>query len=355
MRAAILREVGAPFSVETVELAGPGPHEVRVSMLASGFCHSDYSFATGVIPAPTPSILGHEGAGVVTEVGPSVTLVKPGEHVVLAWQSPCWQCRQCLAGQPELCSRSENHTLAPHASVSGEPVTSILGLGTFGEEVVTHERCVVPYPDHHPAEIAALVGCAVTTGVGAVINTARLRPGESAAVIGCGGVGLSAIQGARLAGASRIVAVDRVPEKLELALANGATDALSPEAAAEGVSELAGGVGLDHAFDCVGISPTMRTALDLVRPGGKVTVVGIGPMDQPVPFVVGDLVSSKTIRLSIYGGANPRRDFPRLLELDGLGRLDLGALVGTRIGLDRINHAAADMREGRAARTVIVY
>ena len=355
MRAAVLREVGKPLSIETVDLADPGPHEVLVTMLASGVCHSDYSLMHGTLPSPVPAILGHEGAGVVTAVGPDTTLVKPGDHVVLAWQAPCDNCPQCLAGQHELCSTPATSGFAGRATIDSEPVSMMMALGTFAEATVTHEKCLVPYPERYPAEIAALVGCAVMTGVGAVVNTAGLRPGETVAVVGCGGVGLSVIQGARLAGASRIIAIDRVPEKLQVARANGATDAIAVEDAREQVLELTGGVGVDHAFDCVGISSTMRAAWDVVRRGGHCILVGIGPIDQPLPFVLGDLMSSKTLKFSLYGGANARRDFPRLLALNELGRLDLNALISERIGLDGINDAMERLTDGRAARSVIVY
>jgi S-(hydroxymethyl)glutathione dehydrogenase/alcohol dehydrogenase len=355
MRAAVLREVGQPLSIETITLADPGPHEALVTLQASGVCHSDYSIMHGSLPSPLPVVLGHEGAGVVTAIGPQTTRVRPGDHVILAWQSPCDNCPQCLAGQHELCAAPATADFASRVTIAGQPISVMTALGTFAEAIVTHENCLIPYSERYQPEVAALVGCAVMTGVGAVVNTAALRPGETAAVVGCGGVGLSAIQGARLAGASRIIAIDRVPEKLELARANGATDAVLSDGAVEQVFGITSGVGVDHGFDCVGISSTMRTAWDVVRTGGSCTLVGIGPIDLPLPFVLGDLMSSKTLKFSMYGGANARRDFTRLLALHDLGRLDLSALIGERIGLDGVNDAMDQLTDGRAARSVIVY
>lgn len=357
MKAAILREAGVDLSIESFELPALNANEVRVRVVASGVCHSDLSHARGLFGKNTPVILGHEGAGVVEEVGASVTLVEPGQRVILAWQAPCRTCPQCLAGQAALCTGSvfEKAVRSPRAQVDGALVPAMNGLGTFATHTIVPEEMVIPFADEHSFEVAALVGCAVMTGVGAVINTAKVKPGDTVAVVGCGGVGLSAIQGARLAGARRIIAIDRREDKRTLSLQHGATDTVDAEDAKLQVSELTGGVGVDHAFDCVGIPATIRSAYDIARIGGTVTIVGIGPMTEPLPLVFADLLmGGKTLRFSRYGDADARRDFPKLLDLNARGLLDLDMLIGKRIPLSGVNEALSAVASGESVRTVIM-
>ena len=358
MRAALLREVGGASEIVDVELAAPGPHQVRVRLAASGVCHSDLSIRDGTIPFPLPAVLGHEGAGVVVEVGADVTRVGPGDHVVLSWIPPCRTCHWCLRGQPVLCRQGLTDALSsPYGTVGGERVIPGFGTATFAEETVVLERAVVRIDPDIPLDVAALVGCAVTTGVGAVVNAARVAPGETVAVVGCGGVGLSAVQGARLAGAVQVVAVDVVPAKLELARTLGATDVVDASAVdpVQAVLALTGGLGVDHGLEVVGRSTTIKQAFAMTRRGGTTTLVGAGSADDQVVFSAMELfVDAKTIVGCVYGAADPDRDFPRLLDLYRAGRLDLDRLVSRRIGLDEIDDAFVAMAAGEVARSVVV-
>ena len=359
MRAAVLPEVGAEFEISDVELAPVGPHHVQVRIAASGVCHSDLSIQTGGLPFPLPSVLGHEGAGVVEAVGSEVTRVEPGDHVVLSWIPPCRACASCLGGQPFLCERGLTDALSqPYGTWKGKPLLAGLGTATFGEATVVLDRAVVPIDPSLPLELAALVGCAVSTGVGAVVNTARVPPGSRVAVVGCGGVGLSVVQGAALAGASSIVAVDRVSDKLALATSMGATDVIDASAndAVDAVLDLSRGRGVDFAFEVVGAPPTIKQAFAMTRRGGTTVLVGAGRPDQTVTFTAMEMfVGAKSILGCVYGSTDPDRDFPRLLDLHQNGRLHLDRLVSRRIGLDDVNDAFRAMEAGEVARSVIVY
>jgi S-(hydroxymethyl)glutathione dehydrogenase/alcohol dehydrogenase len=358
-RAAVLHQVGEPLRIADVELAPCGPAQVRVRLAASGVCHSDLSMQNGTLPAVLPSVLGHEGAGVVTEVGAAVTRVSPGDHVILSWIPPCRSCAWCQAGQPVLCERGMADAFsAPYGTCDGRPVHAGLVGATFGEETLVLERAVVRIDASVPMEVAALVGCSVATGVGAVINSARVPAGATVAVIGCGGVGLCVVQGARLAGAVRIIAVDRVATKLELASAMGATDTVVAGAGEEvaAVRALTGGRGADHAFEVVGSAATIRAAFAMTRRGGTTTLVGAGRADDQVCFGALELLAdAKTVQGCIYGSTDPDRDFPRLVDLYRAGRLDLDRLVTRRIALDEVNDAFRAMEAGEVARSVIVY
>lgn len=358
MRAAVLREVGSPLRVEDVVLAPPGPGAVEVRLAATGVCHSDLSVRDGTIPQPTPAVLGHEGAGVVTALGPGVTSLAVGDHVVLSWVAPCRRCAFCLGGQAELCVHGiDHHFGAPYGTAGGDPVVCAMGTGTFAESTVVPEAAAIRIDPDFPLDLAALVGCAVVTGVGAVVNVARVAPGDTVAVVGCGGIGLSAVQGARLAGASRIVAVDRVAAKLELARANGATDVVDagddPLAA---VHALTGGLGVDHAIEAVGSSATIATAYALARRGGAVTVVGAGAFDDlwSIP-AMNLMVDAKRVLGCVFGGTDPARDIPRVIALARHGALDLERLVSRRITLDAVNDAFDDMVAGEIARSLVVF
>jgi S-(hydroxymethyl)glutathione dehydrogenase/alcohol dehydrogenase len=358
VRAAVLRGTGGELTVEEVELAPPGPGRVRVRLAASGVCHSDLSVVQGVFPQPLPAVLGHEGAGTVVDVGVGVTSVQPGDHVILSWVAPCRRCRWCFGGHVELCEHGIDHAFGePYATAGGEGVFAAFGTATFATETVVPEACAIPIDASFPLDLAALVGCGVVTGVGAVLNSARVRPGESVAVVGCGGVGLAALQGARLAGAHPIVAVDRVGAKLDLARACGAShcvDAASVDPVAA-VREVTGGHGVDHALEVVGLSTTIRQAYAMARRGGTVTVVGAGRFDDEVRFGAMELMAdAKTLRGCVYGATDPRRDFPAILRLHAAGAIDLGLLVTARVPLEGVNDALAAMAAGEGARTLLV-
>jgi S-(hydroxymethyl)glutathione dehydrogenase/alcohol dehydrogenase len=346
--------------VEELSLRAPGPGEVVVQIAASGVCRSDLSIVDGTIPHPLPAVLGHEGAGVVAECGPGVRTLAPGDHVVLSWVAPCRHCFQCLHGHPELCEHGMDHAWAqPYATDGGGAgLLAAFGTATFGEATVIPETACVKIDRDFPLELAALVGCGVVTGVGAILNSAHVQPGESVAVVGCGGVGLSAIQGARLAGASPIIAVDRVAAKLDLARTCGATHTVdaSTGGVAEVVRELTGGRGVDHGVEVVGRSDTIALAYDLTRRAGTVTIVGAGAFDDMVSFGAMQLmVDSKTVRGCVYGGTDPERDFPAMARLHEAGVLDLGVLATRTIALDDVNAAFAAMEAGEVARSVIVF
>lgn len=361
MRAAVLRAVGAPLEIEELDLLPLGPRSVRVRVAASGVCHSDLAVVEGGIPFPTPVVLGHEGAGVVEAVGEAVRSVRVGDHVVLSWLVPCRRCALCLGGQVELCERGLRHAFSgPYAKAAAGDVDVHAGFGTatFGEETVVPEEAVVRIDPAFPLELAALVGCGVVTGVGAVVRAARVRPGETVAVIGCGGVGLAAVQGARLAGAARIVAVDRVPAKLDLARACGATDCVdgSTDDPVDAVRALTGGVGVDHAVEVVGRSQTIEQAYAMARRGGRVTVVGNSkPGDQVTFDALRLMTDGKTVQGCVYGSADPHRDIPALVRLQQQGRLDLERLVTRRIALDEVSEAFRAMQAGEVARSVVVF
>jgi S-(hydroxymethyl)glutathione dehydrogenase / alcohol dehydrogenase len=359
VRAAVLERVGGPILVADVDLAAPGPGMVRVDIAASGLCHSDLSVADGTLPLPLPTVLGHEGAGTVTEVGPGVTGLQPGHRVVLSWAVPCRACRPCLRGRPELCDTGMDHAFTrTHGTLDGEQVWAVFGTGTLAEQTVVPAAAAIRIGDEAPLDLAALVGCAVLTGVGAVVNTARVAPGDTVAVIGCGGVGLAAIQGARLAGAGSIIAVDRAAGRLPLAMANGATHTVDASSAepVEAVRELTGGRGVDHAVEAVGRSATIEAAYAMATRGGTVTVVGAGAVDDPVTFpAMGLMADAKVLQGCVYGGADPARDVPWILDLAAQGRLDLEALVTARVGLDRIDDAVSAMRAAEGARTLVTF
>ncbi|TWP54092.1 Zn-dependent alcohol dehydrogenase [Lentzea tibetensis] len=360
MKAAVLNQVGddkLEFR-DDVTTTAPGPGEVRVKIKACGVCHSDLSAMDGTLPALAPGVVGHEGAGEVLEVGSAVTTLAPGDHVVITFVPPCGNCTNCANGQTHLCIV---HTMAsfvsPRFLVGGAPAFGYAGLGAFAEELVIPADGAIKIDKDVPFEIAALVACGVLTGVGAVLNTAKVEPGSTVAVIGCGGVGVSVIQGARLAAAARIVAVDPIVEKHEVAKKFGATHACTPEGIAELNNQLNGGLGFDYAFDVVGHPSTIRSAWDLTRRGGHVVVVGAGRGDAMVQFSAQELfLHDKTLHGSFYGTSNVRRDVPRLLSLWREGRLDLESMISKRIRLDDVNEGLQALRSGGSLiRQVIIF
>ncbi|MFF8658371.1 Zn-dependent alcohol dehydrogenase [Streptomyces huasconensis] len=358
VRAAILPAVGSPLEIADIELPEPGPGQVRVRLAAAGVCHSDLSLSNGTMRVPVPAVLGHEGAGTVVSVGEGVTGVAPGDGVVLNWAPSCGTCHACSLGEVWLCANA----LAGAADVyarrpNGTDLHPGLNVAAFAEETVVSQRCVLPVPDGVPLTDAALLGCAVLTGYGAVHHSAKVRAGESVAVYGVGGVGLATLQAARIAGASRIVAVDVSPEKEELARAAGATDyVIASERTARDIRGLTGGQGVDVAVECVGRAVTIRTAWESTRRGGRTTVVGIGGKDQQVTFNALELFHwGRTLSGCVYGNSDPAVDLPVLAEHIRAGRLDLGALVTDRIALDGIPAAFEHMIAGKGGRALIVF
>jgi Zn-dependent alcohol dehydrogenase len=359
----VLEDKGAPLRVETLLLDPPRHDEVLVRVAAAGVCHSDLHLAQGHLgDGRWPAVLGHEGAGVVEAVGERVTHVRPGDPVAFCFVPSCGRCRMCRAGHPHLCEpaadRSRAGTLMDGTSrlrrPDGTQVKHFLTVSCFAERCVVPAAGAVPIGDDLPLWQAALVGCGVVTGVGAVRNAARVAEGETVCVIGCGGVGLQVVSGARLARAGRIVAVDREPAKLALARERGATDAL--EAGPDVRAALRGLVpgGFDHAFEVIGRADTIRLAWDILRPAGQATIVGIAPAGVEVSLRALDLLSEKTLRGSYYGSANVAAELPALVGLAAAGEIDLASVVSHVVGLDGIEEAMARLRRGEGARTVVV-
>ncbi|WP_328806614.1 Zn-dependent alcohol dehydrogenase [Streptacidiphilus fuscans] len=358
VRAALLTAVGAPLELTEIELPAPGPGQVRVRLAAAGVCHSDLSLSNGTLRAATPVVLGHEGAGTVVAVGEGVTKVREGDSVVLNWAPACGHCHLCEIGEPWLCENSYAASVETYAALKdGTGVFPGLGVAAFAEETLVRENAIIPLPEGVPLTSAALLGCAVLTGYGAVHNAARVREGESAVVFGLGGVGLAVLQALRIAGAGPIVAVDVTPEKEELARRHGATEfVLADEQTAKTVRKLTGGHGADHAFECVGRSTTIRTAWNSTRRGGRTTVVGIGGKDDQVSFSALEVFHfARTLTACVYGNGVPERDVPLLAEHVRAGRLDLDALITDRITLDEIPAAFDRMKEGKGGRSLVVF
>ncbi|MFI9546163.1 Zn-dependent alcohol dehydrogenase [Streptomyces sp. NPDC052016] len=358
VRAAVLPAVGAPLEIADIHLPDPGPGQVRVRLAAAGVCHSDLSLSNGTMRLPLPAVLGHEGAGTVVAVGEGVAHLSPGDEVVLNWAPSCGSCHACGLGEVWLCANALNGSADVYArTADGADLHPGLNVAAFAEETVVGASCVLPAPDGVPLTDAALLGCAVLTGYGAVHHSAGVRPGETVAVFGVGGVGLAAVQAARIAGASRIVAVDVSPEKEELAGAAGATDyVVASENTAREIRGLTGKQGVDVAVECVGRAATIRTAWESTRRGGRTTVVGIGGKDQQVTFNALEIFHwGRTLSGCVYGNSDPARDLPVLAEHIRAGRLDLGALVTERIALEGIPAAFENMLAGKGGRALVVF
>ncbi len=356
MRAAVLHEIGQDKLdvVDDMEATGFGPGKVKLRVRATGLCHSDLSAMSGVLPQPAPFVPGHEGAGEVIDVGDGVTGLKQGDRVLMCWLPACGACPSCKRGQTQLCLAGFMNAGTPNFRRSGGDVFGFAGTGTFAEEVVVAAGCAVPIPDDVPYEIAALIGCGVTTGLGAAVNTAKVAVGSSVAVIGCGGVGISTIQGARVRGAAQIVAVDPVASRREAALRFGATEAVSPEEFADARQRITAGEGFDYVFEVVGRSATARTAYENTRRGGTLCVVGAGAMDDYFQVNMFELFfDEKRILPSMYGGGDVLRSYERAIALWRAGRIDLEGLITHRVRLAEINDALDQMRSGEALRTCI--
>jgi S-(hydroxymethyl)glutathione dehydrogenase/alcohol dehydrogenase len=365
VRAAVLRKTNEPFTVEDVELAAPGPGEVEVRISAAGVCHSDWNVVTGATTNPLPAVLGHEGAGVVVAVDSGVETVSEGDHVVLSWLPACGRCFYCAQGRHVLCDVAMEDMFrgtlpggALRLSQNGGPLYHYSYLSAFAERCIVPEGCCVRIRDDAPLDVAALVGCAVMTGYGAAVIRARVEPGSVVAVFGAGGVGLSAVMGARLAGAEAIVAVDPVEFKRKTALELGATHALDPASddVVASLRALTDGRGADVALDTAGVPGVVAQAYAAVRRGGTVVAVGL-----PAEGLTADLPASdipreeKVVTGSFYGSCDPQLDMPRVLDLYMDGQLPLDRLVTRTYPLDEINEAFAAMNSGEVARGVIVF
>ena len=361
--AAVLHRFGEPQTVETVELRDPGPGEVLVRMHAAGVCHSDVGQADGDWACALPAVLGHEGAGIVEQVGDGVDGLAPGERVVLSSAPGCARCRHCIGGRPILCQDSLDAMGAGALTTGGSPITGAGGpiaayslLACFARHAVVAARSAIPLPDGVPADVAALIGCAVITGVGAAIETIAVEAGSRGVVIGAGGVGVNAIAGACLRGAAEVLALDVSPDRLARAERFGAT-ATADAADGDVVARLRGRArrdGFDWAIVTVGVADAMRLGVDVVRPGGTVAAVGLMPQDAPVGIDLLDLVTyEKRLVGSAYGSLDPRLLIPRILHLYLAGRLDLDPLVSERLPLEAVNEAFAMSRRGEGLRPVL--
>lgn len=361
MKAAILERPGSPLVIDDLAIAKPGPHEVLIRTAACGLCHSDLHFIDGAYPHPLPAVPGHEAAGVVEAVGSEVRTVKPGDHVVTCLSAFCGHCEFCVTGRLALClggdtRRAEGQAPRLTRAGSGEVVNQMLNLSAFAEQMLVHEHACVAIDRDMPLDRAAVIGCAVTTGAGTIFNACKLVPGETVAVIGCGGVGLAAINAARIAGAGRVIAVDPVAEKRELAKVLGATDAFDPTAdgAAGAILELTRG-GVDYAVEAVGRQASADLAVQLLRRGGTATILGMMPLDCKVGLSAMDLLSGKKLQGAIMGMNRFPVDLPRLVDFYLRGLLDLDTIIAERIPLAGVNDGFEKMKQGHSARSVIVF
>ena len=359
MKAAVLRQVNEPLSIEEVDIDRPRGQEVLLRTGASGVCHSDLHFVEGSYSHPLPVVLGHEAAGTIEDVGEAVTYVRPGDRVITCLSVFCGHCDMCLSGRPVLCSREglmRGRGEPPKLTRSGERLHQFLRLSSFAEKMLVHQNAVVRVDDDVPFEQLALIGCGVTTGLGAVLNTARVAPGSTVAVIGCGGVGLSAVQGARLAGALRIIAVDTVETKLATAMQLGATDVVDASSSdpVARVRALTGG-GVDYSFEALGSKRTAEQAFEMLRSGGTATVVGMIPEGTSIELEGSAFLDEKRIQGSNMGSNRFRTDMPRYVELYRQGRLKLDEMVTQTMALDEINRAFEEMKSGSVNRSVIVF
>jgi NDMA-dependent alcohol dehydrogenase len=363
-KAAICRELNKPVVVETISIDAPKRGEVMVKLAACGVCHSDLSATNGTIALPPPLVLGHEGAGEVVEVGQGVQGLAVGDHVVTSFIYMCGKCSFCAGGRPVLCVEQGKALVTPPEGTprthdaAGKPLNIFSGCGVMAEYATLSADNLVKIDPKVPLDRAALVGCAVTTGVGAVFNTARVEPGSSVAVFGCGGVGLNAIQGAAIAGAERILAIDTVQAKLDMAKKFGATDTLLTTPGEDPLKEIKKrtGGGPDYAFECVGSGALAELAYKAIRRGGKAVIVGVArPTDATSFRPMGMVFEEKTLQGSYFGSCVPRVDFPRMLQLYMAGRLKLDELITKRYSIDEAPQAFKDLEEGRNARGVIVF
>jgi S-(hydroxymethyl)glutathione dehydrogenase/alcohol dehydrogenase len=358
MKAAVLYEVKKPLVVENIDIEEPKQGEVLVKVVAAGVCHSDLHFMEGLWPTPLPVVVGHEGAGIVERVGAGVTLVQPGDHVILSWVASCGTCRNCVWGKPYLCINSPLSTMkdgSTRLKKGNQAIFHETGVSSFAEYAVVHETAMVKIRDDAPLDKVALIGCAVTTGVGAVMNTAKVEIGSSVAVFGCGGVGLNVIQGANLAGATKIIAVDTLDNKLEMAKGFGATHLInaSKENPVAKIHEVTGGLGVGYSFEVVGLPEIVAQAFDAIDRSGTTVMVGMPPMGAPLTVNSTGLFFGKTLKGALYGSTRFRIDMPTLVDLYMASKLKLDELVTRTYPLESVNDAFEAMKKGEVARSIL--
>ena len=357
MKAAVFHQAHHPLTIEDVEIEKPKRREVLLRTAYAGLCHSDLHFMEGLYPFPTPCVLGHEGAAVVEAVGEDVTYVKPGDHVITCLSVFCGECAQCTTGHTNLCENTDVKLLpgaARRLKWKGQVLHQAFNLSVFAEQMLVHEHAIVKIGAEIPLDIAALVGCGVMTGVGAVFNAAKVEPGSTVAVLGCGGIGLSAVNGAALAGAARIIAIDTNQSKLELAQLMGATDIINasnmdPVAA---VKDMTGG-GVPYSFEAIGLKITAEQSFQMLRPGGVATIIGMIPFGTKIELHGADFLRDRKIQGTSMGGNRFRVDMPRLLELWRQKRLKLDHLISGKVKLDQINEGFAMLKSGAPVRNLI--
>ena len=358
MKAAVFHGAQQDLTIENVDVDDPGPREVLVKTAASGVCHSDLHFVDGFYPFQSPGILGHEAAGVVAEVGSLVQDFRPGDHVIMCLSVFCGNCEYCLSGRPNLCRSPEVQRRPdenPRLSWNGEPVAQFANLSTYAEYTLVHENALVHVREDMPLDKAALIGCGVMTGAGAALNTAKVQPGTTVAVYGAGGVGLSAIQGARIAGARQIIAVDTVEHKLALARELGATHSVDASAGdpVEQIKDMTGGDGVDYAFEAIGLKSASEQAFYSIKRGGVATIIGMVPIGQKIEIDGFEFLSEKVLQGSSMGSNRFRVDMPRLVDFYMQGRLKLDEMVTRTGALEDVNEAFRAMKAGEVARTVL--
>lgn len=359
MKAAVFRAPHQPLTIESVDIANPKSREVLVRTSAVGICHSDLHYIEGLYATPVPTILGHESAGVVEKVGSDVRYVKPGDHVITCLSVFCGHCEFCVTGRPYSCANPETSRgddEPSRLSQNHQTIHQFYDLSSFAEQMLIHEHALVKIRDDMPLDRAALIGCAVTTGVGAVVNTADIEIGASVAVIGCGGVGLSAINGAAIGGAGRIIAIDVAQAKLELAKNFGATDTVNARAEdpVEVVKELTTG-GVEYSFEALGNKQTAEQAFAMLRRSGVATIIGMVPEGQLIEIEAAELINDKRLQGSNMGSNRFRVDMPRYVDFYLRGQLKLDELISKRIALESINEGFEEMKRGGFARSVIVF
>lgn len=363
MKAAVLYEINTPLKIEKVMLDEPQANEVLVKIVATGVCHSDMHFMKGEMPVPVPVVPGHEGAGIVEKVGPGVTTLQPGDHVVMMVAFSCGKCRYCIEGKPTMCL--ENLPIQSMATLPGggirlhkgkQPLNHMFGLASYAEYAVVHERSCVKVRDDAPLDVLCLLGCGTSTGIGAAINSTGIKPGESIAIFGCGGVGLSAVMGAKLAGAGKIIAVDTLDKKLKMAQKLGADYLIdaSVDDPMTKVMELTGG-GADYAIECIGNVNVMTQAFASIRFGGKFIVVGMAPLGSMLNIATYEFLLGKTITGTVQGDINAQIDIPRYIDLFMEGKLPIDKLISKSYAIDDINDAFEDLEKGKVIRSVVKF
>ncbi len=360
MKAAVFHGPNQPLKIEQVDVDEPRDHEVLMRTAATGVCHSDLHFVEGLYPFPAPAILGHEAAGVVEKVGKAVAYLAPGDHVISCPSVFCGYCDECMSGHPNRCSNrratQRRKDDPPRLSQNGKPVRQFSDLSTYAEKMLVHENALVKITKDIPLDRAALIGCGVTTGVGAALNTAKIEPGSTVAVFGCGGVGISAIQGARIAGARMIIAVDQFENKLAMAKKFGATHTIdaSHADAVEAIVKMTEG-GVDFSFEAVGLKKLAEQCFDCIKPGGTATIIGMIPVGQKIALDGPKFLTERKLQGSMMGGNRFRIDMPRYIDFYMQGRLNLDDMISKRAKLENVNEAFESMKKGEVARTVLMF